>query len=87
MIGEALSQTGHDLLVGFAVLLAVSLLVTASWCAMWWFRERNIRRHKLDVTSEAIRDLEAAKEALRVIGGGRRGPEPIDNHGRKRVGL
>lgn len=85
MIGEALSQTGHDLLVGFAIacVLAVAALVFFGWHYTEHYRKPRWAERAERKPAESF-DF---SQEIRVTRGDRRGPEPIENHGRKRVGL
>ncbi len=86
MIGEALSQPGHDLLVGFAVVCVLG--IAAVLVCGWHYTEhyRKPRWAERAATREPADPIDFSRQ-IRVTPGDRRGPEPIENHGRKRVGL
>jgi hypothetical protein len=85
-LGEALSQTGHDLLIGFAVVCVLGLVVLL--ITGWHYTEhyRKPRWAERAAQREPADHVDFSSE-IRVTRGDRRGPEPIENHGRKRVGL
>jgi hypothetical protein len=84
MIGEALSQTGHDLLVGFAVacVLAVATLIFFGWHYTEHYRKP---RWAERAEREPADPIDFSKE-IRVTRGDRRGPEPIARHAGERRG-
>jgi hypothetical protein len=85
MIGEALSQAGQDLLIGFAVACAFSLALLL-FCGWHYTEHYRKPRWAARARRKPADPIDFSKE-IRVTCGDRRGPEPIENHGRKRVGL
>lgn len=82
MIRNALYAMGHDLVVGAIVLILVCTVVLFVGAYREWRRRR---RPTVTITitadaSRAMEQLQRLDDALRVIGGGRRGPEPLEKH-------
>ena len=82
---EALAHTASDLLLGFSI--AFTLFLAALLFLGWHYTEHYRKpRWEARARRERVRPIDFSGE-IRVRDKTRRGPAPIEHHGRKRVGL